>query len=85
MNTKLKFVRLKQYNEVIIFPCVIEHSKFKHLNPISAGFCYILGDEQRVNCFGESYSLGLKADEKQDTIEATKWVFGIDAMLNVMR
>ena len=85
MDTKLKFVRLKQYNEVIIFPCVIEHSKFKYLNPISAGFCYVLADEQKVSCFGESYSLGLKSDQTQDTIEATKQLFGIDAMLNVMR
>ena len=37
MDTKQKFVRLKRYNEVIIFPCVIEHSEFKNLEPVSAG------------------------------------------------
>lgn len=84
MDIKLKFVRLKQYNEVIIFPCVIEHSKFQHLNPISAGFCYVNGKENRVDCFGESYSLRLKSDVKQDTIEATKQVFGIEACLAII-
>ena len=85
MDTKLKYVRLKRYNEIIIFPCIIEHSVFKHLEPISAGFCYVLGEEKKVNCFGESYSLNLKSNQKEDTIEATKQLFGIDAMLNVIR
>jgi hypothetical protein len=84
MDTKQKFVRLKEYNEVIIFPCVIEHSRFKHFNPISAGFCYVNADKERVDCFGESYSLDLKSDPKKDTIEATKQIFGIDACLKLL-
>lgn len=84
MDTKQKFVRLKEYNEVIIFPCVIEHSRFKHFNPITAGFCYVNADKNRVDCFGESYSLGLKSDSKKDTIEATKQIFGIDACLKLL-
>lgn len=84
MDTKQKFVRLKEYNEVIIFPCVIEHSRFQHFNPITAGFCYVNADKNRVYCFGESYSLGLKSDPKQDTIEATKQIFGIEACLELI-
>ena len=83
MDRKQKFVRLKEYNEVIIFPCVIEHSRFKYLNPVSAGFCYVNAEEERVDCFGESYSLDLKSDSKQDTLIATKQIFGIDAYLKL--
>ena len=84
MDRKLKFVKLERYKEVIIFPCSLEHSAFKHLNPISAGFCYVLGDEEVVRCFGESFSLGLEADIQKDTLDATRQVFGIDAMLKLM-
>lgn len=61
-----------------------EHSAFKHLNPVSAGFCYVNADRKRVDCFGESFSLGLRSDVRQDTIEATKQVFGLDALIGVL-
>ena len=73
MDTKQKYVRLKQYNQIIIFPQIIEHSKFKYLEPISAGFCHIRKD--KVVCFGESISLRLKGLE-DDTFMATKQIFG---------
>lgn len=75
---KLKYVRLEQYNQVIIFPCIIEHSTFKHLSPKTAGFCYFNPHKNRVDCYGESISLGLKSDKQEDTYYATKQVFGID-------
>ena len=81
MDTKQKYVRLKEYNEIIIFPLVLEHSRFENLMPISAGFCYV-GDN-KVSCFGESYSLGLKSDS-EDTKLATKQIFGFDAMLTLI-
>jgi hypothetical protein len=84
MDRKQKYVRLKQYNGIIIFPCFIEHSKFQNLEIVSAGFCFVDGDLNRVHCFGESYSLGLKSNEKEDSQEATKQVFGIDAMLALL-
>lgn len=59
---------------------VLEHSCFKHLNPISAGFCYI--DNNKVSCFGRSVSLGIES-MKDDTEVATKQVFGFDAMLSL--
>lgn len=83
-DTKQKYVRLKDYNVIIIFPCLLEHSQFKHFNPVSAGFCYVDAAEQKVSCFGESFSLGLKSDEKGDTTYATKQVFGIEAMLKLL-
>ena len=77
-DTKLKYIRLKEYDSVIIFPMIIEHIKFKNMNPISAGFCYV--EENKVTCFGESFSLDLKS-LSNDTEMATKQVFGFDAML----
>jgi hypothetical protein len=81
MNTRQKYVKLKRYDEIIIFPEIMEHSDFKGMNPISAGFCYI--GENRVDCFGESVSLDLKSLPVEDTELATKQIFGLDAMLEL--
>jgi hypothetical protein len=81
---KMKYVKINRYDEVIIFPCVMEHSDFKYLNPITAGFCYINVHQRRVDCFGESISLRLKSDKRQDTYSATKQVFGHDDAMIVM-
>ena len=76
MDTKQKYVRLKEYNQIIIFPTIIEHSSFKNMDPISAGFCYVNSD--KISCFGESISLRLEGME-DDSFIATKQVFGWDA------
>lgn len=34
-DTRQKYVRLERYDEFIIFPMILEHSRFKNLNPIS--------------------------------------------------
>ena len=60
----------------------IEHDSFKNFNPITAGFCHILKD--RVSCFGRSFSLGMSSEEKQDTLDATKQLLGIEAMLKLL-
>ena len=70
---KQKYIRLKQYNEIIIFPEVINHSEFEDMNPISAGFCYIRNN--KVECLGESIGLDLKSKE-DDSFHATKQLFG---------
>jgi len=80
MDTKQKYVRLKEYNQIIIFHTIIEHSTFRNLNPISAGFCYVNAD--KVACFGESISLNLKGME-DDSYIATKQIFGWDAADNL--
>jgi len=81
MDTKQKYVRLKEYDEIIIFPQIIQHSDFIGMNPISAGFCYIHKD--KVVCFGESISLRLSSKE-DDTLMATKQIYGWDAMEKLM-
>ena len=78
---KMKYVKIGDYNSIIIFPTIIQHSEFKRFNPTSAGFCYISKD--KVECFGESVSLGLKSNERLDTIDATKQYCGIEAMLSL--
>ena len=70
---KMKYVRLEQYDSFIFFPEVINHSTFKDLKPISAGFCFI-GDTG-VKCFGESFSLMLPS-KQEDTKLATLQLFG---------
>jgi len=53
--------------EIVLFPQIIQHKDFKHLNPISAGFFYINRDFE-VICHGESVSLDLKSDEEDTKI-----------------
>ncbi len=79
---KMKYVKIGPYNSIVIFPDIIQHDEFKHLSPISAGFCYI--SLEKVECFGESISLGLKSNERVDTIAATKQYCGVDSMLNLI-
>jgi len=76
MDRKQKYVRLKEYNEIIIFPQIIQHKEFKHMNPISAGFCYV--NNGKVECFGESISLGLKSIPEEDIRLATRQIFGTE-------
>ena len=78
---KMKYVKVGDYNSIIIFPMIIEHSDFKNFKPTTAGFCYISND--KVDCFGESVSLRLKSNERLDTIDATKQYCGIEAMLKL--
>ena len=79
---KLKYVRLQQYDQIIIFPETLQHSTFKNLNPISAGFCHVNTSRKMVDCYGESTSLMLSS-AKDDTYLATKQVFGIDRALEL--
>ena len=76
MDRKQKYVRLKDYNEIIIFPQILEHSKFRNMNPISAGFCFI--DNGKIDCFGESVSLRIESMD-DDSFMATKQIFGWEA------
>lgn len=79
MDTKQKYVRIGKY-EFIIFPTTINHDAFFNFHPTSAGFCYIYGN--KVDCYGESVSLKLKS-LPEDSMLATKQVFGYEAVLNI--
>lgn len=80
METVQKYVKLEHFNAIIIFSEVLMHSDFKHLNPVSAGFCVV--GVGRIDCFGESISLNLKSDPK-DTQIATMQFFGYEASLDL--
>lgn len=75
-DTKQKYVRVEPYNQIIIFNAMTDHSTFKNLNPVSAGFCYI--DAGKVSCFGHSVTLGIDSN-KGDSFHATKQLFGWEA------
>lgn len=75
-----KYVRLKQYDTIIIFSEVTNHSEFKHMNPVSAGFCYF--SNNKVVCYGESVSLRLKS-ALEDSEIATTQIFGMETDISV--
>lgn len=75
-DTKQKYVRLASYNQIIIFPQTVKHSEFKNYDIVSAGFCYVNAESKKVECFGQSDSLGIKSHET-DTAIATKQIFGV--------
>lgn len=60
----LKYIRTR-HNEIIIFSDSIDHDKFKSLDPASAGFLMFF--KKYVTCYGDSVTLGLKADPEMDT------------------
>jgi hypothetical protein len=70
---KQKYIRTKD-GEIIIFPSTIEHSRFKYLNPVTAGFCFI--NENKVECLGMSFSLNLISNPEEDSKHATCQIFG---------
>jgi len=72
---KHKYVRLEKYNSIIVFPEFIEHSRFKFLDPVSAGFCFIDTEKQEVDCYGESVSLGLKSMEDDSKIAKRQFFY----------
>ena len=80
-DLKLKYVKTAM-GEVIMFPETIQHLEFQSFSPVSAGFCHVKTAERKVACYGESISLGIKSKPQQDSNDATRAVFGIDAMMD---
>ena len=74
---KLKYIRIGVFRneKIVIFSPEIRHSEFKHLAPVTAGFCEIDTVNKQVRCFGDSASLGLRASVMDSDI-ATKQIFG---------
>ena len=66
MDTKQKYIRLRQFDEIVIFPMVLEHSTFKYMDIVSAGFCHI--NKREVTCFGNSFSLNIESKEEDTKI-----------------
>ena len=62
---KLKYVVTRD-GEMIVFSCLIQHSQFAGLDPISAGFIAVDSDGNLKECYGKSISLGIGVDEKDN-------------------
>jgi hypothetical protein len=72
MYLKQKYI-ITYNKKIIVFTEFLQHSEFKHFNPISAGFIsFGINEEgnQTCSCYGESISLGLKSNPEEDTILA---------------
>jgi len=66
---KAKYIKTKD-KEIIVFGEIMQHSDFRHMNPVSAGFIYFGIDKDgnpTCSCHGQSISLGLASDEEEDT------------------
>ena len=77
---RVKYIKTKD-NVLIVFSDLLEHAKFKHFDPISAGFISIGArdrGEPTIGCFGKSISLDLKSDPDVDTALAEKQILGND-------
>ena len=73
---KLKYIKT-QDDEIIAFSLLIDHIRFKNLDPKSAGFLFINSDENRelsCNCIGESVGLGLKADDEDSKLAKIQFI-----------
>ena len=85
MVIKLKYIKTKA-NVIIAFPALLEHAQFADFNPVTAGFMSIgtkkveysgqFYHETDCTCYGESTSLGLKADEIADSKLARRQILG---------
>jgi hypothetical protein len=69
MYLKQKYV-ITDDREIIVFPELLQHSEFKHFNPISAGFISFGVNKEgnpSCSCYGKSVSLGLESNPEEDT------------------
>lgn len=78
--SKTKYIKTKD-NQIIVFSDLLQHSTFKFMSPVSAGFIFFNHDSDGMpdcHCYGESFSLELKSDEKIDTALARLQILGYD-------
>lgn len=81
MVWKQKYIKTKE-GIIIVFPEILQHSDFKHFQPVTAGFIAIgvkkTEDgyhETDCTCYGESVSLELKSSE-EDSLLAKRQILG---------
>ena len=60
---------------IIVFPYGLKHSTFRDFNCVRAGF--ISFEEGKAKCYGDSFTLGLKSDEKLDSELANDDIFNL--------
>ncbi len=72
---RVKYIKTEN-DQIITFGEGLTHVKFKHFNPISAGFISIR--DNKCVCFGDSVSLKLKSDPEVDSRLARFQILGDD-------
>lgn len=81
--SRVKYIRTESH-QIIVFGEGIEHSRFEHMNPVSAGFISI-GINKNGNpsctCYGESVSLGIDSCPRQDNALAMEQVLGYESFM----
>lgn len=80
MFSRVKYVITKE-REIIVFSELMQHSDFKHFQPISAGFISFGVNKEgnpSCNCYGESISLGIKSNPEEDTLMAKRQLNMLD-------
>ena len=69
MFSKVKYI-VTEDNEIIVFGEIMQHSDFRHMNPIRAGFISFGVNKEgnpTCSCYGKSISLGMASDPELDT------------------
>lgn len=69
MFSKVKYIITKD-NYIIVFGELFNHSDFRHMDPIRAGFISFGVNKEgnpTCSCYGESISLGMVSDPTLDT------------------
>lgn len=73
---KVKYIKTKR-DEIIMFSEIMQHSHFKDMHPVSAGFVSFGTNEDgnpTCKCYGSSISLGLSSEDN-DT-DLARFQFG---------
>jgi hypothetical protein len=80
MFTKVKYIITKD-NEIVVFGELMQHSDFRHLDPIRAGFISFGVNSQgnpTCSCYGRSVSLQMDSDPEKDTLIAKRQLNMLD-------
>lgn len=71
MYLKQKYIKTED-DTIIVFPELIQHSRFKSFNPVSAGFISIGVSKKtgvtQCTCYGESIGLRMSSDPEDSKI-----------------
>jgi hypothetical protein len=76
---KTKYIRTED-DVIVVFCELLEHSTFKNMKPVSAGFISFGVNKQgnpSCSCYGKSVSLGLESNE-EDTLLAQRQLNMLD-------
>lgn len=77
---RVKYIRTKD-DEIIIFGEIMQHSDFRHFNPVSAGFISFGINKEgnpTCSCYGESISLRMESNPEKDTMYAKRQLGMLD-------